>query len=93
MAMVRSRAGRRKLQIVVHAGGFDHAGHRLPSLHRVFGQLQKWLADRQGGSLLLQLHGLLGKEQLAGIPVLVLGNKNDLPTAMDVEELLCRCVL
>ena len=26
--------------------------------------------------------------QLAGIPVLVLGNKNDLPTAMDVEELI-----
>lgn len=30
----------------------------------------------------------LQKEQLAGIPVLVLGNKNDLPNALEVETLI-----
>lgn len=35
-----------------------------------------------------ELHALLAKEQLAGIPVLVLGNKNDLPTAMGVEQII-----
>eukprot|EP00037_Helgoeca_nana_P031932 m.411307 g.411307 ORF g.411307 m.411307 type:complete len:186 (-) comp28625_c0_seq1:170-727(-) len=35
-----------------------------------------------------ELHALLQKEQLAGIPVLVLGNKNDLPNALEVETLI-----
>eukprot|EP00041_Stephanoeca_diplocostata_P006222 m.78543 g.78543 ORF g.78543 m.78543 type:complete len:186 (+) comp16241_c0_seq1:217-774(+) len=35
-----------------------------------------------------ELHALLAKEQLGGIPVLVLGNKNDLPNAMGVEQLI-----
>jgi ADP-ribosylation factor-like protein 8 len=35
-----------------------------------------------------ELHALLAKEQLASIPVLVLGNKNDLPKAMEVETLI-----
>jgi len=35
-----------------------------------------------------ELHKLLAKEALAGIPVLVLGNKNDLPNAMGVEQLI-----
>jgi GTPase SAR1 family protein len=35
-----------------------------------------------------ELHKLLSKEALAGIPVLVLGNKNDLPNAMGVEQLI-----
>lgn len=35
-----------------------------------------------------ELHTLLEKPQLAGIPVLVLGNKNDLPKAMGVEDLI-----
>ncbi len=35
-----------------------------------------------------ELHTLLAKDQLAGIPVLVLGNKNDLPNAMGVEQLI-----
>ena len=30
-----------------------------------------------------ELHNLLEKPQLAGIPVLVLGNKRDLPDALD----------
>jgi ADP-ribosylation factor-like protein 8 len=37
-----------------------------------------------------ELHALLEKPQLAGIPVLVLGNKKDLPTAMDEKELIQR---
>lgn len=35
-----------------------------------------------------ELHNLLDKPQLAGIPVLVLGNKKDLPNALDVPELI-----
>eukprot|EP00051_Salpingoeca_urceolata_P027542 m.481963 g.481963 ORF g.481963 m.481963 type:complete len:184 (+) comp22394_c0_seq1:341-892(+) len=35
-----------------------------------------------------ELHALLEKPALAGIPVLVLGNKNDLPNALKVEELI-----
>jgi ADP-ribosylation factor-like protein 8 len=31
---------------------------------------------------------LLSKPALAGIPVLVLGNKNDLPEASGVEEII-----
>ena len=34
--------------------------------------------------------GLLEKSQLAGIPVLVLGNKKDLPNALDEKELVER---
>ena len=35
-----------------------------------------------------ELHALLDKPQLAGIPLLVLGNKNDLPGALKVGELI-----
>ncbi|KAJ1535783.1 ADP-ribosylation factor-like protein 8B [Nowakowskiella sp. JEL0078] len=35
-----------------------------------------------------ELHALLEKPQLANIPVLVLGNKNDLTTALSVEEII-----
>jgi len=35
-----------------------------------------------------ELRGLLSKPQLANIPVLVLGNKNDLPNALTVEKLI-----
>lgn len=35
-----------------------------------------------------ELHNLLDKPQLAGIPVLVLGNKRDLPNALDEKELI-----
>lgn len=35
-----------------------------------------------------ELHSLLDKPQLSGIPVLVLGNKNDLPNALDEQKLI-----
>lgn len=35
-----------------------------------------------------ELHSLLGKPQLDGIPVLVLGNKKDLPGALDEKQLI-----
>ena len=35
-----------------------------------------------------ELHDLLSKPPLAGIPVLVLGNKNDIPEAVGVDELI-----
>lgn len=35
-----------------------------------------------------ELHNLLEKPQLAGIPVLVLGNKKDLPNSLDEKELI-----
>ena len=35
-----------------------------------------------------ELHNLLDRPHLAGIPVLVLGNKRDLPNALDVSELI-----
>lgn len=35
-----------------------------------------------------ELHQLLEKPQLANIPVLVLGNKNDLPNALTVEQVI-----
>lgn len=35
-----------------------------------------------------ELRSLLEKPMLAGIPVLVLGNKNDLPSAMTAEQLI-----
>merc|ERR1719240_1767919 len=35
-----------------------------------------------------ELHDLLTKPALAGIPVLVLGNKNDLPEALPSDELI-----
>lgn len=37
-----------------------------------------------------ELHSLIDKPQLAGIPVLVLGNKRDLPNALDEVELIDR---
>jgi len=35
-----------------------------------------------------ELHDLLSKPPLAGIPLLVLGNKNDIPEAASVETLI-----
>lgn len=35
-----------------------------------------------------ELHNLLDKPQLMGIPVLVLGNKRDLPNALDEREII-----
>lgn len=35
-----------------------------------------------------ELHALMEKPQLAGIPVLVLGNKKDLPNALDEKQLI-----
>ncbi|RKO92955.1 P-loop containing nucleoside triphosphate hydrolase protein [Blyttiomyces helicus] len=35
-----------------------------------------------------ELHTLLAKPQLANIPVLVLGNKNDLPGALTVDQII-----
>ena len=35
-----------------------------------------------------ELHALLEKPDLHGIPLLVLGNKSDLPEKADVEELI-----
>lgn len=35
-----------------------------------------------------EFHALLEKPQLQGIPVLVLGNKRDLPNALEVQELI-----
>lgn len=37
-----------------------------------------------------ELHNLIDKPQLVGIPVLVLGNKRDLPNALDEVELIDR---
>ena len=37
-----------------------------------------------------ELHNLLDKPQLQSIPVLVLGNKRDLPNALDERELIER---
>eukprot|EP01116_Phalansterium_solitarium_P018973 TRINITY_DN5174_c0_g3_i1.p1 TRINITY_DN5174_c0_g3~~TRINITY_DN5174_c0_g3_i1.p1 ORF type:complete len:189 (+),score=36.73 TRINITY_DN5174_c0_g3_i1:139-705(+) len=37
-----------------------------------------------------ELHELLSKQPLAGIPVLVLGNKNDLPNSIGVDEITDR---
>ncbi|KAL4854758.1 ADP-ribosylation factor-like protein 8b [Chlorella vulgaris] len=37
-----------------------------------------------------ELHALLSKPSLAGIPLLVLGNKNDLPEALSANELITR---
>lgn len=35
-----------------------------------------------------ELHSLVAKPQLTNIPLLVLGNKNDLENALSVEELI-----
>ena len=40
-----------------------------------------------------ELHELLSKPSLVGIPLLVLGNKNDLPTALSTNELIDRLEL
>lgn len=40
-----------------------------------------------------ELHNLLDKPQLQGIPVLVLGNKKDLEGALDEKELIERMSL
>lgn len=40
-----------------------------------------------------ELHDLLARPTLAGIPLLVLGNKNDLPHALGVQELIERLEL
>jgi len=40
-----------------------------------------------------ELHELLAKPSLTGIPLLVLGNKNDLPTALSTNELIDRLEL
>lgn len=38
----------------------------------------------------VELHNLLEKPELAGIPVLVLGNKRDLPNSLDEKEIITR---
>ncbi len=35
-----------------------------------------------------ELHDLLSKPSLEGIPVLILGNKNDLPESLNAEQLI-----
>lgn len=40
-----------------------------------------------------ELHNLIDKPQLAGIPVLVLGNKRDLPNALDEVDLIDRMLV
>lgn len=40
-----------------------------------------------------ELHDLLAKPSLSGIPLLVLGNKNDLPSALGTNELIDRLEL
>ena len=40
-----------------------------------------------------ELHDLLAKPALEGIPTLILGNKNDLPSAIGVDELIERLEL
>lgn len=35
-----------------------------------------------------ELHNLLSKPQLVGIPVLVLGNKRDLPNSLDEKDMI-----
>lgn len=40
------------------------------------------------GAAKTELHNLLDKPQLQGIPVLVLGNKRDLPDALDEKKLI-----
>jgi ADP-ribosylation factor-like protein 8 len=40
------------------------------------------------GAAKTELHNLLDKPQLEGIPVLVLGNKRDLPNALDEKTLI-----
>ena len=37
-----------------------------------------------------ELHNLIDKPQLMGIPVLVLGNKRDLPDSLDEKDLIER---
>jgi ADP-ribosylation factor-like protein 8 len=37
-----------------------------------------------------ELHDLMSKQSLTGIPLLVLGNKNDLPEALTANELISR---
>lgn len=37
-----------------------------------------------------ELHALLDKPSLVGIPLLVLGNKNDLPASLSEEEIMQR---
>lgn len=37
-----------------------------------------------------ELHGLIEKPQLSGIPILVLGNKADLPNSLDEQSLIER---
>ncbi|KAL6779836.1 hypothetical protein ACKKBG_A13930 [Auxenochlorella protothecoides x Auxenochlorella symbiontica] len=41
----------------------------------------------------VELHELLGRPSLAGIPLLVLGNKNDLPEALSAAELTAKLEL
>ena len=40
------------------------------------------------GAVKTELHNLLDKPQLQGIPVLVLGNKRDLEGALDEKQLI-----
>lgn len=40
------------------------------------------------GAAKTELHNLLDKQQLQGIPVLVLGNKRDLPNALDEKRII-----
>lgn len=35
-----------------------------------------------------ELHGLMGKESLRGVPLLVLGSKFDLPQKLSMDELI-----
>jgi ADP-ribosylation factor-like protein 8 len=40
-----------------------------------------------------ELHALLTKPSLEGIPLLVLGNKNDLPGALDTQAVIAQMEL
>ena len=77
------------------ACGKDTAGVSIPSCKYEFLCLlnsQSFVVDAADSdkfeSAKKELHELLGKPTLASIPLLVLGNKNDLPGAIGVDEII-----
>jgi len=60
----------------------------------IFGLLVSYMVDASDTDKIEasrnELHNLLAKPQLEGIPVLVLGNKRDLPGALDEKEIIER---
>ena len=77
-----------KIEVGIYLKLFDASEKRynnLPRSSHIYDNILFFIQASRN-----ELHNLLEKPQLAGIPILVLGNKRDLPNALDENGLIER---